>query len=865
MAPFITFFVVLALERSNAGFTSYDWGQCYPNAVNGGSVATSGRACNYTSTNNPPDYLCYGEDFTSFSGELLPNQSLNSFGLCGTAISTLRNNTFKGSNITLIKISHNQISVIEIDAFNGLIGLKYLSLEHNKIKLSAPDFYLPFRHLDLLEILHLADNKINMSRSAQPLVTLGPVLPSLRELRLSNNPITFLDPHIFEPLANSSLTSMALEKTSLTFIQTGMEIAFLKVPWELIIISFFPGTFSALQQLKSLTLDFTGWNPHSPSISTCLGLNNGKLSRLDLSSSNLNAIPFNLLLEVQQTLTGLDLSNNFFSKVGGTGKTCHALPLMPRLEVFKLSNCMITDIEDKAFKNLPSLIELNLKDNEMNGIPKAVLLPQLQRLSIGMKREGLTFELPVGTFRGMSSLRELELSKLNLINLDRKVFRDLTNITRLVIDQSSIETVSDYLSSLPNLKSITLTSIPNGINVSLKSFQHQSQIETLDLSGSKLTREFFDFPNDPEAYPLQHLQHLNLQKALVDFNSIPELQLHLMPDLKYLNLSDNILPSWESRLLFNNPNLTYFAMAGNGETILLTQAMIFDFRLAKTLDLSRNTFFCNQAVFDFCRMAKGKALNETDSAPEFAPFIVGWDDGDGYFCSDMKNGQLKTFNEAVKDIIDGHAGYPSEDDTKVSGLNLGPKIALAIGSFFVAGVILLSVHHIQANWWYIKYKIAKQRILNRSASKSAGIEMNANQYDAFVSYCSTDKDWLEEELMYNMEEKYRLKLCIHERDFQVGSTIIENIVLSLEHSRGCIIVLSEDYVASDWCNFEAQVTHHMFQNQKKPIVVVIPESFPESKMSKSLRFILKTRTYIEWKPQSQDNVWKRVLSALETN
>lgn len=54
----------------------------------------------------------------------------------------------------------------------------------------------------------------------------------------------------------------------------------------------------------------------------------------------------------------------------------------------------------------------------------------------------------------------------------------------------------------------------------------------------------------------------------------------------------------------------------------------------------------------------------------------------------------------------------------------------------------------------------------------------------------------------------------------------------------------------------------------KPIVVVIPDPplKATSKMSKSLQFILKTRTYIEFLTDGEgnetNNFWKRLVSAL---
>ena len=68
------------------------------------------------------------------------------------------------------------------------------------------------------------------------------------------------------------------------------------------------------------------------------------------------------------------------------------------------------------------------------------------------------------------------------------------------------------------------------------------------------------------------------------------------------------------------------------------------------------------------------------------------------------------------------------------------------------------------------------------------------KYDAFVSYSGLDQEWIDQVLIPNLEPGYRL--CLHERDFQLGRSITENIVDSIAKSQSCLIILSENYVKS---------------------------------------------------------------------
>ena len=117
--------------------------------------------------------------------------------------------------------------------------------------------------------------------------------------------------------------------------------------------------------------------------------------------------------------------------------------------------------------------------------------------------------------------------------------------------------------------------------------------------------------------------------------------------------------------------------------------------------------------------------------------------------------------------------------------------------------------------WNMKYKLTKYRL-----KISAFQPSDDYIYHAFVSYSSADEEWVANELVKKLEhgdthDGKPIKLCLHERDFQIGRPISENIVLSLEQSACCILVLSAKFTKSYWCNFEAHVAHQMFQDENR--------------------------------------------------
>lgn len=81
-------------------------------------------------------------------------------------------------------------------------------------------------------------------------------------------------------------------------------------------------------------------------------------------------------------------------------------------------------------------------------------------------------------------------------------------------------------------------------------------------------------------------------------------------------------------------------------------------------------------------------------------------------------------------------------------------------------------------------------------------------YDVFVSYSDNDRAWVLDELIPNMENPTDINICLHERDFQVGLSILENIIQCMDKSRCLLLVVSESFLKSNWCAFEMHLAQH---------------------------------------------------------
>jgi hypothetical protein len=76
------------------------------------------------------------------------------------------------------------------------------------------------------------------------------------------------------------------------------------------------------------------------------------------------------------------------------------------------------------------------------------------------------------------------------------------------------------------------------------------------------------------------------------------------------------------------------------------------------------------------------------------------------------------------------------------------------------------------------------------------------QYDAFISYSHHDSVWVRDTLLPHLEGE-GLRICIDFRDFELGAPSLVNMENAVDRSRKTLLVLTPNWVASEWTEFEA--------------------------------------------------------------
>lgn len=138
------------------------------------------------------------------------------------------------------------------------------------------------------------------------------------------------------------------------------------------------------------------------------------------------------------------------------------------------------------------------------------------------------------------------------------------------------------------------------------------------------------------------------------------------------------------------------------------------------------------------------------------------------------------------------------------------------------------------------------------------------KFDAFISYSFHDSDFVINELVPELEltdPKYTL--CIHERNFIPGTAISENIMNATALSRRTVVILSNNFLQSDWGMLEFRCAHQkMLEGHGNQIVIVMLDEISDSMLSKThkdLQLCLSTKTYLK---RDETHFWAKLRHVL---
>ncbi len=141
------------------------------------------------------------------------------------------------------------------------------------------------------------------------------------------------------------------------------------------------------------------------------------------------------------------------------------------------------------------------------------------------------------------------------------------------------------------------------------------------------------------------------------------------------------------------------------------------------------------------------------------------------------------------------------------------------------------------------------------------------RYDAYVIYHIQDEDWVDAELLANIEEgEEPFRLCLKTRDIRAGRLIFNELSLHIQRSRKIIAILSPHFVEDNWCHFELNMSHHrVLEENPNVLIFILLDEFPQRRMTLLLRQLFCRVQCFRWPADGygQYLFWQRLKEELK--
>lgn len=187
-----------------------------------------------------------------------------------------------------------------------------------------------------------------------------------------------------------------------------------------------------------------------------------------------------------------------------------------------------------------------------------------------------------------------------------------------------------------------------------------------------------------------------------------------------------------------------------------------------------------------------------------------------------------------------------ESKTEVEGNSLITISFIAAGSAisgFIMGVIFL-----------VYKRCRSQRYIDDLFFETAVVDQQF-QYDVFVTFSSQDSNWIKKALI-PLLDNHEINYCIHYNDFEIGKPVIDNVTQSVYTSRKVLIVMSHNYISSEFCRGELEIALYRCATMGDPCVIAIRiDDIDRSNLPKALR----NRTFLDYYDLIERKTWQERL------
>ncbi|GIY34694.1 protein toll [Caerostris darwini] len=769
--------------------------------------------------------------------------SLGSLYLGNSRLTQLRGDNLK--NLTLLwrlSFVNNSIAHVADDVFQGTENVEDFDISHNLLTYLPPSLFRSWKRLkevrlsynQLLHVGHLffGTNVVLIFLNNNNISDLSGVLQDNMErldtLKLSYNPIERIAPNSFNGKAES-IRYLHLDHCLIRELDaqiwnelphlTELDLSFNKIDK---VINRNISKYSDRLKWRSLRLDhnlFTSLGPvllYNPVWNFSMANNliahlgpedlqgEQTLRHLDLQGNVIAQVERLTFAKVSDQLLSLDLSRNRIKSLQG------CLQNLTDLKVLNLSHNRIEVFTPGEFYNMSSLTELHLEGNRITMLDSEIRsLTQLSILSISNNQ--------IQTI----STNQIPPKLTHLYLAGNPFYCDCQMLPFLQFLNSSEELTTDEDLCTPSHIRIAPACLPARCPASCRCSCTNDNFILVDCSSSGLTHLPSLFKKEQNSTALEiFLPRANNEMPFV-----------IQAEIEGLNLSGNKIQSLEAarlpiqmRFLFLDHNLI------QKPPVSLLESLDFLTRVT----LSNNPWTCDCAALDFKKWVVLKSVlvldvNETRCG------------------SDMPNGP--GLAERVIWLLSDRELCPYYTNLYIS-MGFG-FLSFLLG---MAGVIIACTRYkMNVKVWLYSHGVTwvKEKDIDKD-----------KEFDAFISFSYKDQDVVIQELIEVIEEKDPdIRLCLHYKHFLPGEFIQRNIMRAVECSKRTVLVLSRNFLESEWCLLEFNAAHAQALKDRVPRIIVIklPDLPKDDELPKEMQLYIKNTTYLTW---GEKHFWRKLLYIL---
>ena len=171
----------------------------------------------------------------------------------------------------------------------------------------------------------------------------------------------------------------------------------------------------------------------------------------------------------------------------------------------------------------------------------------------------------------------------------------------------------------------------------------------------------------------------------------------------------------------------------------------------------------------------------------------------------------------------------------------------ALGVVFCIGLIVAYCFRWEILYCLSKFRHQKNQYMRLKQLMSS----HSYEYAAFVSFDSRDLEWVHNQLRAKIESD-EFPLYVYTDHFVAGEMIDENVQRALDKTLKTILVISNNFVDSEWCYYEARMAFQKcINNGIDSVIPIVFEADIIEKLPSDIKRYLRNYVYLMW-PENDD-------------